>query len=188
MNTQYLNMKKIGFIIYFTSILFLCYHSNCNGQEILLEKVKEFMPDSIIQSEIRIYEGDLNRDNFQDIIMRFKIKNESEVREHIYLFTGQENEKFLLAAKNNSLELDNSDGTVFDNIVIKNGYFSLEYRGYGNNSGSYDIITFKYSKIKKKWILHRHGSMYAHRFSDGEPIEYMSTQKDFGKIFFEDYR
>ena len=180
-------MKKIGFIIHFTSILFLCYHSNCNGQEILLEKVKEFMPDSIIQSEIRIYEGDLNRDNFQDIILRFKIKNESEFREHFYLFTGQENEKFLLAAKNNSLELDNSDGTVFDNIVIKNGYFSLEYRGYGNTSGSYRIITFKYSKIKKNWILHRQGSMFAHRYGDGEPIENMSTQKDFGKIFFENY-
>jgi len=150
-------------------------------------KINNYIPDSAY--EFRAYSGDLNRDNFDDIILRFKIKNESENREHFYLFIGQNNGTYKLVAKNDSLELDDVDGTVFDKIVIKNGYFSLEYRGYGNTSGSYDIITFKYSEEDKNWLLHRQGSKFVHRyFTEGEPAENIRTQKDFGKILFKDYR
>ena len=121
------------------------------------------------------------------LFLRFKMKGEPEYREHVYLIVGQENGGYILATKNESLELDNVDGTVFDEITIKNGYFSLEYRGYGNTSGSYEIITFKYSEQDKNWILHRLGSMLMHRYSEGEPVENMQTQKDFGKILFADY-
>lgn len=150
-------------------------------------KVKEHIPDSA--SECEAYSGDLNRDNFDDIILRFKFRNESETREHFHLFIGQNNGTYKLVARNDSLDLDGVDGTVFDKIVIKNGYFSIEYRGYGNTGGSYDIITFKYSEEDKNWVLHRQGSKFVHRyFTEGEPAENIRTQKDFGKILFEDYR
>ncbi|NLI88189.1 MAG: hypothetical protein GX439_08100 [Bacteroidales bacterium] len=150
-------------------------------------KIKNFIPDST--SECEAYSGDLDRDNFDDIILRFKVKNESGTREHFYLFIGQNNGTYKLIAKNDSIELDGVDGTAFDKIVIKNGYFSLEYTGYGNTSGSYNIITFKYSEEDKNWVLHRQGSIYVHRYvTEGKPTENISTQKDFGKILFEDFR
>ena len=141
----------------------------------------------MVTSETRMYEGDLNRDHFEDVILRFKIKNEVEYREHFHLFLGQSNGIYKLAAKNDILELDNVDGNVFDEIIIKNGYFSLEYSGYGNTSGSYEIITFKYSKEDKNWLLYKQGALLVHRYADGEPIESLSTQKDFGKILFKDF-
>ncbi|MDI3527410.1 MAG: hypothetical protein PWR03_1593 [Tenuifilum sp.] len=150
-------------------------------------KIKEHIPDST--SECEAYSGDLNRDSFDDIILRFKLRNEEETREHFHIFIGQNNGTYKLVAKNDSLDLDGVDGTVFDKIVIKNGYFSIEYWGYGNTGGSYDIITFKYSEEDKNWVLHRQGSKFVHRyFTEGEPAEIIRTQKDFGKILFEEYR
>ena len=150
-------------------------------------KIKNHIPDSV--SEYRVYSGNLNRDDFDDIILRFKMKNESENREHFHLFLGQKNGTYKLAVRNDFIELDDVDGTAFDKIIIKNGYFSLEYVGYGNTSGSYEIITFRYSKNDKNWLLHKQGSKFVHRyFTDGESTESISTRKDFGKIFFKDYR
>lgn len=159
-----------------------------NLYDVLLRmKIKNHIPDSVY--ECRAYSGDLNRDNFDDIILRFKKRNESETREHLHLFIGQNKGTYKLVAKNDSLELDGVDGTGFDKIVIKNGYFSLEYTGYGNTSGSYEIITFKYSEVDKNWLLHQQGSKFVHRyFTEGEPTENIRTQKDFGKILFENYR
>ncbi len=148
-------------------------------------KIKNYIPDST--SACQVYSGDLNRDNFDDIILRFKKENESETSEHIHLFVGQNNGTYKLATKNDFLELDNTDGTTFDKIVIKNGYFSLEYTGYGNTSGSNNIITFKYSKDDKNWLLHRQGATIVHRYGEGKFTE-NKTQKDFGKILFKDYR
>ncbi|MDN4166831.1 hypothetical protein QWY31_15070 [Cytophagales bacterium LB-30] len=169
-------------------ILLFCCITYCKGQDSILEEVKHFIPKSAIQNEIRVFKGDLNRDDLEDIILRFKLTNEPEYQEHVYLLIGQKNGKYELGAKNDSLEFDNVDGTVFDKIVIKNGYFSLEYIGYGNTSGSYEIITFKYSDIDKSWYLHRKGSKLIHRyFTEGDLKENISTQKDFGKILFQDY-
>jgi hypothetical protein len=161
---------------------------NENLYDVMLRmKIKDYIPDSI--SECSAYSGDLNRDIFDDILLRFKIKNEYETYEHYYLFLGQNNGTYKLTAKNDSLELDNANGTTFDKITIKNGYFSLEYIGYGNTSGSYNIYTFKYSEKDQNWLLHRIGSKILHRyFTKGDPPENISTQKDFGKILFEEYR
>lgn len=150
-------------------------------------KIKNQIPDSL--SECRAYSGDLNHDDFDDIVVRFKLANESETREHIHLFLGQNNNTYKLAAKNDSLDLDGVDGTSFDKIAIKKGYFSIEYRGYGNTGGSYQIITFKYSEEDKNWLLYKQGSKFVHRyFTEGKPTEIIRTQKDFGKILFENYK
>lgn len=153
---------------------------------ILRMKIKNYIPDST--SVCQAYSGDLNRDNFDDIILRFKKENESETSEHFYLFTGQNNGTYKLIAQNDNIELDNVDGHSFDKIVIKKGYFSLEYSGYGNTSGTYEIVTFKYSEADKNWLLHRVGSKFVHRYGDGNSKEEITTPKDFGKILFKDYR
>lgn len=152
---------------------------------ILRKKLKKYIPDTT--SECRAYAGDLNRDNFEDIILRFKISTEPETKEHFYLFTGQDNGTYKLVVQNDNIELDNVDGHTFDKAVIKNGYFSLEYTGYGNTSGTYEIVTFKYSEADKNWLLHRVGSKFDHRYGDGNSKEEITTPKDFGKILFKDY-
>jgi hypothetical protein len=151
------------------------------------DSIETFVPDSAIKSHVRIFRGDLNRDKYEDAILRFKLKNEPDYQEHIYLLIGTQDSKYQLASKNDSLSLDNSDGTSFDKIVIKNGYFSIEYIGFGNTSGSYEIITFKYSYTDNNWLLHRHGSRLIHRYSESGPVENMQTRKDFGDILFEDF-
>ena len=180
-------MEKIKHSFCFMIIVYLCHFTNCQGQEIISDDINYFVPASAIQTETQIFKGDLNRDNFEDIILRFKMKDEPDYQEHFYLLTGQKDGKYKLSAKNDSFELDNVDGTVFDKIVIQNGYFSLEYIGYGNTSGSYHIITFKYSDSDKNWLLHRDGSKLVHRYSEVDPIESIRTQNDFGKILFKDY-
>lgn len=154
----------------------------------LCAKIQDYIPDST--SEHIAYSGDLNCDDNDDIILRFQLKCEDEQQEHYYIFTGQNDGKYQLAAKNDSIYLNHSDGVVFDRVVIKNGYFSLEYSGYGNTAGSYTIITFKYSEMDKNWILHRTGSQFYHRyFTEGnDSKEFIKTSKDFGKILFKDYR
>ncbi|SHH06908.1 hypothetical protein SAMN05443549_1154 [Flavobacterium fluvii] len=152
---------------------------------ILRKKIKKYLPDTT--SECRAYSGDLNRDNFEDIILRFKISTEPETKEHFYLFTGQDDGTYKLVVQNDNIELDNVDGHIFDKVVIKNGYFSLEYTGYGNTSGTYEIVTFKYSEVAKNWLLHRVGSKFVHRYGDGNSKEEITTPKDFGKILFKDY-
>jgi len=158
-----------------------------NLYDVMLRKrIEGNIPDSI--SECRAYAGDLNRDEFEDIILRFKIDNEDELQEHFHLFTGKKDGTYELSTKNDSIYLDGVDGTAFDKIVINNGYFSIEYRGYGNTGGSYEIVTFKYSEENKNWLLHRQGSKFMHRhFTDGEPSESMSTQQDFGHVLFKDF-
>ncbi len=164
-----------------------CSYNICIGQGMLFEKIKKFIPTSLTSNDVNIFTGDLNRDDYEDLILRFKMDDESEYIEHFYILVGQKNGTYTLAAKHDAVELDNVDGTSFDNVVINNGYFSLEYTGYGNTSGSYDIVTFKYSKEDDNWVLHRQGTKLMHRYGDGI-YESMTTQKDFGKVLFENYK
>ena len=177
----------INNITYFITILFLSLNIFCVGQEKSIKHIERFIPKSTITSEISVYSGNLNCDEFEDIVLRFKIVNESEEREHFHLLLGQKNGTYKLTSKNDFFTEDGVNGTSFSRVVIKNGYFSIEYEGWGNTSGSYDIITFKYSKENENWLLHKTGSLLLHRYSDTEPTEDINTQKDFGKIAFKNY-
>ncbi|SNR13874.1 hypothetical protein [Tenacibaculum jejuense] len=179
------NFIKLNLSKYLVTLIFFIYYITCVGQEVSLNKIKEFIPKHV--SETSVYKGNLNYDEFEDIVLRFKIVNESEEREHFHLLLGQKNGMYKLSSKNDFFTEDNVDGTSFYRVIIKNGYFSIEYTGGGNTSGSYKAITFKYSKEKENWLLHKVVSVLVHRYSDTEPIEDINTQKDFGKITFKDY-
>lgn len=187
MNDTNRNLMKLNIGKYLTTLIFFSSYIPCLGQEVSLNKIKEFIPKTVIPSETRVYRGNLNCDEFEDIVLRFKIVNESEEREHFHLLLGQKNGIYKLSSKNDFFTEDGVDGTFFNRVVIKNGYFSIEYEGGGNTSGSYDITTFKYSKENDNWLLHKGTSLLLHRYSDTEPTKDISTQKDFGKITFKDY-
>ncbi len=189
MNDTNRNLMKLNIGKYLVTFIFFSYYIPCVGQEVSLNKIKEFIPKTVIPSETRVYRGNLNYDEFEDIVLRFKIVNEPEEREHFHLLLGKKNGIYKLSSKNDFFTEDGVDGTSFNRVVIKNGYFSIEYEGWGNTSGSYDIITFKYSKENENWLLHKTGSLLLHSYSDSdtEPTEDINTQKDFGKNTFKDY-
>jgi hypothetical protein len=71
-------------------------------------------------------------------------------------------------------------------IVIKNGYFSVEH--YGGSAWRWTrIITYKYSKEENNWFLYKDGG---ESFNAGDPEKVektVRTTKDFGKVLFKDF-
>ena len=70
-----MTLRKLNFAAYVTTMVLICCHSSCLGQEISLEKVKEFIPKSAIPSETRLYTGDLNRDEIEDALLLVNVSN-----------------------------------------------------------------------------------------------------------------
>lgn len=137
--------------------------------------------------------GDLNLDEFPDKLLILKSKDEgtlTEVARPLLLLSGKADGSFVLAARNDSVVLCADCGGVFGDpysgITIKNGYFSIEH--YGGSSWRWTrIITFKYSKEKGEWILHRDAGESFHT-SDPEKTEAIVTnKKDFDKLPFKDF-
>lgn len=55
-------MRPLNFTGYLAIILIFCLHIDCKAQETLLEKVKQFLPETAIASNAFAYAGDLSRD------------------------------------------------------------------------------------------------------------------------------
>ncbi|PTD14015.1 SH3 domain-containing protein [Flavobacterium columnare] len=76
----------------------------------------------------------------------------------------------------------------FNDIKIKDNYFTVEQV---NGSGSgilQEYTTFKYSKINNKIILHKYSKIETVRSSgDEDEKTYNFSEKNFGRILFEDY-
>ncbi len=108
----------------------------------------------------------------------------------LYILIGQSDQSYKLTAKNNNVvycvDCGGMMGDPFMGITIKNGYFSIEH--YGGSAWRWTkIVTFKYSKTKKKWFLHKDGGDSFHT-SQPEKVETkVKTVKDFGVIQFEKY-
>ena len=84
-------------------------------------------------------------------------------------------------------------GDPFQQIVIKNGYFTIE-QFYGACTKTTTYTTFKYSKQDNDFFLHKFSSeSYDCRESENKDGEIqvkdkiVETTKDFGKIKFADY-
>ena len=158
-------MKKILLIILATLLLW----SNQN----LLE------PD---------YKGDLNRDGIEDGI---SIEEDKDGNRTLIVFIGTKKGGFKKVASNSKLVLRADEGggrgDPFMAVVIKNGYFSVEH--YGGAAHRWKIITtFKYSKAKKDWFLHKDSfGTYVDK-EDLDEIKWnIKTVKDFGVVSFENY-
>jgi hypothetical protein len=95
------------------------------------------------------YKGDLNRDGIEDGIEMYEDDNGDR---ELVLFLGTKKGSFKKVATNSTVVLradeDGARGDPFMDVVIKNGYFSVEH--YGGTAHRWKIITtFKYSKAKK---------------------------------------
>ena len=142
--------------------------------------------------------GDLNKDDLKNdvILIAHDAKAEreeegEELKRTAYILTRTSDNKLKQEAMNEGIVMCSSCGGVFgdpyDNIVIKNGYFSLEHYG-GSNWRWTHIITFKYNEEKKNWLMHKEGGESFHTSEPDKVEETVKTTKDFGIVAFEDYK
>jgi hypothetical protein len=183
-------MKKLLIFV----VLFL-FNTRLFAQvlKVSLTKLKPFIPVgySILASET----GDLNHDNYADVILVLKYNHEADsdqATRPLLILLGKPGGKLSLFARNDSVVLCKGCGGVFgdpfEGIEIKGRYFSLDHYG-GNRFRWTRIITFKYNPVKKDFILHKDAGV---SYDDTLPVEKLATQlynkKAFNKMAFKDYR
>lgn len=155
------------------------------------ETVMDFTPDGYVL--LKTFTGDLNRDAYEDMVAVFDaIDSNDEMRNRaVMLLTTDADGKLAKAAINkNGAHCKDCGGVLGDpfvQVVIKDGYFTIEHFG-GSRQKWNDDPTFKYSEEDGKWYLHKHNKSV----HDGLDPEHGSTvtiltTKDFGKVSFEDF-
>ncbi len=155
------------------------------------QRIKAFIPAgfSILDS----LSGNLNLDNYPDMILILKINGEDslfEINRPLLILTGQENKTYKLETRNDSVVLCRSCGGVFgdpyESSVIKNGYFSIQHYG-GSNWRWTRIITFKYNKEKNNWVLHRDAGESFHTSAPDKTEKIVTNKNDFDVLSFEKF-
>lgn len=162
----------------------------------VVDNISIFLPENY--TVLDSISGNLNLDNYNDMILVLKKNNEEKTSDVIdnpekrplFILIGEPNNHYKLIEKNyNSVYCIDCGGMMGDpyvRIVIKQGYFSVEH--YGGSSWRWKrIITYKYSKEDNNWFLHKDGS---ESFNTSEPEKIkktIKTTKDFGKVLFKDF-
>jgi hypothetical protein len=142
--------------------------------------------------------GDLNRDSYKDLIIVYRKDNEDKtsdinnnpVYRPLLIYIGQSDGTLKLTAQNEKAVLcydcGGMMGDPFSQIVIKNGYFTIEH--YGGSAWRWSrLITFKYSNIDSTWYLHKDGGDSFHASDPEKVTTKVRTTKDFGVIPFEKF-
>ncbi len=98
---------------------------------------------------------------------------------------------YSLAARNNDI-IKCADcagamgGDPFQQVVIKNGYFSVEH--YGGSAWRWiTSSTFKYTSADHHWYLHRDSNSSFHAMVPDSIETTIRTERDFGRIQFEQF-
>lgn len=137
--------------------------------------------------------GDANLDPHPDVIMILKKDGEetsSDVTEHpekrpLLILTGQQDGSYRLAGRTDNavycIDCGGIMGDPFMNVVIKNGYFSIEHAG-GSNWRWTRTVTFRYSAPDGEWYLHKDGGDNFHASEPEKVTTKIKTVKDFGKV------
>lgn len=141
--------------------------------------------------------GDLNLDEFDDLVMILKKDTEEstsdiienpELRPVLLLCGGSDNDLKLVKRSDHVTLCYDCGGIMGDpyaQTVIKDGYFTLEFYG-GSNWRWSRYITFKFNKEESNWFLHKDGGDSHHTSEPEDQIETnVLTTKDFGVVSFE---
>ena len=159
-----------------------------------LAAVRPFVP--VGYQVLDVATGDLNRDAYPDKLVALdtllvdSLRRESEARRPLLLLTGRPDGGYTLAARNDNAIMCSGCGGMmgdpYQQLVIKNGYFSVEHYGGSAWRWTY-ILTFKYDPAARRWLLHRAGGDSFHT-SDPEKVKtHVETPRDFGRIPFESF-
>jgi hypothetical protein len=162
----------------------------------LPDELKEFVPAgySFLGGE----KGNLNLDQYADIVLVLKKDNEketSDVVEHpekrpLLILLGQADKTYKMTARNDNtvycVDCGGVFGDPFDGLTITNGNFSINH--YGGSSWRWTrVITYKYSPADKNWYLFRDGSDSYHTSNPNKSETKILTAKNFGRVPFEKF-
>lgn len=138
-------------------------------------------------------QGDLNRDALPDwtvVLHRPDEKQTSDVLAHptkrpLLLFVGGAGGTYTLAARTDNavycVDCGGIMGDPFQNVAIKNGYFTVEH--YGGSALRWTrYVTFRYDPASRTWLLHRDGSEHFHALEPEKGTTTATTRKDFGRV------
>ncbi len=160
-----------------------------------LAAVRPFVPAGY--QILDVATGDLNRDAYPDklvvldTVLVDSLRRESEARRPLLLLIGRPDGGYTLAARNDYAVLCSSCGGImgdpYQQLVIKNGYFSVEHSGGSAWRWTY-IVTFKYDPAARRWLLHRAGGDSFHTGDPEKVTTHVETPRDFGRIAFESFK
>jgi hypothetical protein len=186
-------------ILTISSILFLFYFNSTaqikkNDKIILTNQLQKFIPKGYTLLDAA--NGDLNLDNFKDIILVLKDTSEkdkidtNEFKRPLLILIGNADKSFTLAGRNDNVVYCHDCGGIFgdpyDGIEINRGTFTINHFGGSNDRWSNEI-TFRYSKTNKKWYLLKVVDK-GWNVGDLNKIDStVKTKKDFGIISFDKY-
>lgn len=138
---------------------------------------------------------DLNQDDKQDYILAFELKNTDEIKDDfiyespVYVFI-KEGKKYRIYKNSNIILTSNKvcPSNGFQNITVKNNFFTIEEDECSGYYFTNNYTTFKYNKTKNSIDLFKIGKILSDRTnSDKNVPDIIKTVKDFGKITFEDF-
>ncbi len=138
-------------------------------------------------------QGDLNRDALPDwavVLHRPDEQRTSDVVEHptkrpLLLFVGGAGGAYTLAARTDNavycVDCGGMMGDPFQNVAIKNGYFTVEH--YGGSAQRWTrFVTFRYDPASRTWLLHRDSHEHFHALEPARGTTTATTSKDFGRV------
>lgn len=143
--------------------------------------------------------GDLDHDNYVDYLVLLAKKgedslsktSEENVKRRLLILTGTAEQSYTLAAQSDNavycVSCGGMMGDPYQQMVIKNGYFSIEH--YGGSAERWTrTITFKYSAADNTWYLHKDGHESFNAIDpEQKGTKKILTVKDFGKLRFNDF-
>lgn len=205
-------MKKISIICMLCTMLISCANNSENNEQPVEQDVVTVEEESIEDeydtedwSEtimdltpegyvlFKTYKGDLNNDEHEDMVAVFNAvdSNDEMINRAVMLVTTNADGKMKVAAFNKNAALCGECGGVMGDpladVVIKNGYFTIEHFGGSRTKWTNDP-TFKYNKEDGKWYLHKHSKQFHDGLDpeNGSSSSILST-KDFGVVDFEEF-
>lgn len=168
--------------------VFLSFSQSSSAQ---YKQLKEILPVdfTILDSA----SGDINKDGIKDIVLILKNNYEpfnTGTARPLLLLQGNKEGNFIVMSRNDSVVLcmgcGGAYGDPYDGITIKNGYFSIEHHG-GSGWRWTRIITFKFDKKNKSFLLHRDAGYSWHISDPNKTTENIFNKTDFDKLSFEKY-
>ncbi|MBP6731907.1 MAG: hypothetical protein KA149_07610 [Chitinophagales bacterium] len=179
-------------------LIFIC--AELVPQQVYSQKgIAKFIPNryEILDSA----SGNLNLDKYNDLILVLRMIGEDTIyneapKRPVLILTGNSKGGYTLVSRNDNAVYTHDIGMFdsFSEVQITAGSFSIHHMGGLSLTKINNIHTFTYNMGMKKWMLYKHEQYFTsiQHFEDTDSLDVnetadIKTEKDFGKITFEDF-